>query len=188
MRKLASVQIPSSLVAGDTWSWTESVPDYSAADGYTLKYALLKSGTRIVLTSTASGADHAFSIAATTTAAYAAGDYTFTAYVEKTGGIRYTVGSGTVTVKPDLAAQSSGYDGRSQARKILDTLLAAYETASSGRAFVAEYEIAGRHMKFNAKADWITEINYWKAQVEQEDRANAIAHGDVPKNKLLVRF
>lgn len=188
---MAPVQIPSSLVAGDTWSWTDSLADYPASSGYTLKHALLKSGTRIQLTSAADGDDHQTTVTAATTAAYTAGTYSWTAYVEKGSGPtleRYTVASGTVEIKVDLAAQSAGYDARSPARKIYDTLMTAYQSAIDSRAFVAEYEIAGRRMKFNSKADWITEINYWKAEVGKEEKAAAILAGEASGSRILVRF
>ena len=51
-----------------------------------------------------------------------------------------------------------------------------------------EYEIAGRRMKFNTKAEWILEIDYWKRQVAAEERAASINAGKPPANKLLVRL
>lgn len=180
--------IDQQLIAGDSWSWSESVPLYPAGQGYTLHYALLKSGTRIVLDSVADGDQHKFAIVAATTAAYAAGQYSWTAYVTK-GTDRHTVGSGTVEIKPDLAAQSAGFDDRSQARIILDALQTAYQSyITDGKGHVAEYSIAGRVMKFRNAGEIITQINYWKAEVRAEERRAAIANGQSPANRLLVRF
>ena len=130
--------------------------------------------------------DHLVSVSSTSSASYAAGDYDYLCWVEKIGE-RVSVGQGRITVKPNLAALNT-YDGRSPARKIYEGLLAAYQTAVTSRAFVAEYEIAGRRMKFNGKADWLTEINYWKAQVAAEDRAAKIADGMGSGARVLVRF
>jgi len=180
--------IDPSLIAGDTWLWSESVPLYPASEGYVLAYALVKTGTLVVLTSSADGDSHSFTIAAATTAGYAAGSYSWTAYVTKTTE-RYTVGSGVLEIKPNLAAQSAGYDGRSQARIILDALQSAYQTyISNGSGHVAEYQIAGRMMKFRNVGEIITQINYWKAEVKAEERREAIANGQSPANRLLVRF
>lgn len=176
------------LIAGDTWSWSESVPLYPASSSYVLHYALLKSGTRIVLDSTADGDNHSFTIAAATTAGYTAGSYSWTAYVTK-GTERYTVGNGNLEIKPNLTAQSSGFDGRSQARIILEALQSAYQTyISNGSGHIAEYQISGRVMKFRNAGEIITQINYWKGEVKAEERREAIANGQSPANRLLVRF
>ena len=180
------------LTAGDTWSWSESVPLYPASAGFTLSYALIKPGTRVVLTATADGDDYSFDITAANTSTYSAGAYAWTASVAKGSGPsaeRYTLASGTIEVKANLAGMSGGYDARSQSRKILEALQAAYEThISGGSGHVAEYEIAGRRMKFRSADEIIVQINYWKAEVKAEERREAIANGQAPANKLLVRF
>ena len=176
---------PASVTAGDTITWQKSLADFPAGT-YTLKYRLLNAAGKIDITATASGTDYLVSVSSTTSATYTAGDYDYLAWVEKSGE-RYSVGSGRITVLPNLAALNT-YDGRSDARQIYELLVAAYKTATTSRAYVAEYEIAGRRMKFNGKADWLTEINYWKAQVAAEDRAAKIAAGMGGGSRVLVRF
>lgn len=186
------MKIPTTIIAGDNLSWTDSVPLYPASQGYTLHYALLKSGTRIVIDSTASNDDHAVAVLPATTAAYATGAYEWTAYVTKGSGgsaERYTVGSGRTTILPDLSAQSGGYDNRTQSRKILEDLKTAYQTyITNGSGHVGEYEIAGRRMKYRSAAEILQQINYWEAKCAAEDRQAAIANGQAPANRLLVRF
>jgi hypothetical protein len=176
---------PASVVAGDTVTWSKSLSEYPATV-WTLKYRLLNAAGKIDITATASGTDYLVSVSSTTSAGWAAGDYDYLAWVEKAGE-RVSVGSGRITVKPNLAALNT-YDGRSPARKIYEGLLAAYQTAVTARAFVAEYEIAGRRMKFNNKSDWLVELNHWKAQVAAEDRAEKIADGLGGGARVLVRF
>lgn len=178
---------PASITAGDTLAWTKSLADYPANAGWVLNYRLINATNKYDIAAAASGADHAVSVPAATSASYAVGWYDWQATVTKAAE-RYTVGSGRMQVLPNLAAQASGYDNRSQARKILDLLLTAYESAATNRAYVQEYDIAGRRMRFNNKADWITEINFWKAQVAAEERAANINKGLGAGNKLLVRF
>ncbi|WP_230685816.1 hypothetical protein, partial [Streptococcus pneumoniae] len=79
---------------------------------------------KIDITAGASGTDHLVTVTAATTAAYPTGDYTWTAWVEKTGE-RYTIGSGTVIVKPNIAGLAA-FDARTDAAIILDQLMAAY--------------------------------------------------------------
>lgn len=176
---------PATVVAGDTITWQKSFSDYPATV-WTLKYRLLNAAGKIDITATASGTDYLVSVSSTTSAGWAAGDYDYLAWVEKAGE-RVSVGSGRITVKPNLAALNT-YDGRSPARKIYEGLLAAYQSAVTARAFVAEYEIAGRRMKFNNKSDWLVELNHWKAQVAAEDRAEKIADGLGGGARVLVRF
>ncbi len=177
---------PSSLVAGDTVTWQKSYGDYSAAT-WTLKYRLLNAAGKIDITAAASGSDHLVSLAAATTAAYVAGDYDYISWVEKIGE-RVTLGQGRIKVVANLATAAT-YDGRSDARKIYDGLLANYQARiTAGQGFVAEYEIAGRHMKFINAADWLQQLNYWKSQVAAEDRAAKIAAGLGGGARVLVRF
>lgn len=178
---------PGSITAGDTIAWTKSLADYPATDGWSLNYRLINAEQKYDIAASASGSDHAVSVAAITSAGYAAGIYDWQATVTKAGE-RKTVGFGRMQILPNLAAESAGYDNRSTARKILDALLLAYQSAADNRAFVQEYEIAGRRMKFNNAADWITQINYWQAQVKAEERAQNINNGLAAGNKLLVRF
>lgn len=177
---------PATVVAGDTITWTKSFSDYPATT-WTLKYRLLNSAGKIDITASASGSDYLVSVSSTTSASYTAGDYDYIAWVEKAGE-RHTVGQGRITVTANLATANT-FDGRSDARKIYEALMTAYQSAVASRAFVAEYEVAGRRLKFNNKADWLTEINYWKAQVAAEDRAAALAAGlGGGAARLMVRF
>src|SRR5437762_234647 len=103
---------PQTIVAGDTLSFTKSVPNYLPGDGWTLNYALQGktlagsySASPITFASTTNtGSTYSISVAKTTTSSYAPGDYRWTSYV--TGGTseRYSVGSGDVTVLPDPSA------------------------------------------------------------------------------------
>ena len=184
----AATSEPSAIVAGDTAAWTKSLADYPAS-AWTLKYRAVKSGAYMQITATASGSDHAISVSATTTSGWTAGIYDVQGWVENGAATeRYTVYTGRLEVKPNLAAQTD-YDARSTARKIYDALVVQYQThVTNGQAFVGEYEISGRRMKFNAKPDWLLEINFWKREVAAEDRAEKLAAGQGSGSKLYTRF
>jgi len=142
-----SAAVPTSeplfLTVGDTWTWTRSFPDCPASAGWELSYALTTSGTRILITAAADGDDHLVSVAAATTAAYTSGDYSWQAYVTL-GVERYMVDSGRVTVRPNLAAESTGYDSRSAAAK---ALIAIETFLATGDPTAAEVQIEGRALK-----------------------------------------
>jgi hypothetical protein len=73
------------VIVGDTLAFTVTVPGYPASEGWTLKYRLIPraSGSAIGFGSTASGAEHVVNVPAATTAAWAAGEYNWAAYVER---------------------------------------------------------------------------------------------------------
>ncbi len=177
---------PGTIVAGDTITWIRSLADYPAPT-WVLKYRLLNAAGKIDITAGASGSDHLVSVAAATSAAWASGDFTFTAWVES-GAARHSVGQGRISISANLATVTT-YDGRSPARKIYEGLLAAYEArVAGGQGYVAEYEIAGRRMKFIGASDWVNQLNYWKRQLAAEDSAARLAAGLPAGNRVLVRF
>lgn len=181
-------QEPSSIIAGDTVKWLKSFADYSALDGWSLEYRLINKNHHIDIVATAQGADFLITVAASVTANWVADEYAYRAQVKKADEV-YTVSQGTIIVKPTFNVNN--LDTHSNARQIYEGLITAYKSATVERAFVQEYEIAGRRMRFFNQAEWIKMIDYWKSQVVAEERAEKIAQGNVGGglgNKLLVRF
>jgi hypothetical protein len=134
------MNIPKTLRAGDTWSWTESLSAYPAT-AYTLKFSFWLYGhSAKTITAAADGAAHAVSQTPADTAAYASGDWRWTAYVEKGSGDtleRYTVGEGRVTIAPSLASAAPDTDLRSYWQKVLDAVHGAIlEFAAKGHASI----------------------------------------------------
>lgn len=115
--------VPSSLRAGDTWVWTSSYADYPAGDGWVLVTSF-RGSSILNVTSTAEGNSWTSTAAASSTAALAAGRYSWFSRVTLDG-VSHTVASGVLDVLPNLAAEVAGYDGRTNAEK----QLAAAETA-----------------------------------------------------------
>lgn len=96
------------LVSGLDWNWSESVSGYPATT-YTLKY-VIKKGTNnpIELLSSADGSIHEFIIDDAETAAYAAGYYSYTAYVVEIADTDHIilVGTGVAEILKDLVSVS----------------------------------------------------------------------------------
>ena len=142
---------------------------------------------KIDITSAAAGDDHLVNVSAATSAAWVAGDYDLLGVVTKAAE-RYTVSTGRVTIKPNLAALTT-YDGRTPERIALEALQSAYiDYLSNNQGHVAEYEIAGRRMKFRNAAEIWQQIERLKIEVKKQDDAAAMAAGLKPKRRLLVRF
>lgn len=175
---------PTELRAGDTWAWTITNADYPAGT-WTLKYSLVKRGGGVykTITATASGTDHAVTVAKATTAGYAAADWDWVASVTN-GTARYTLDSGTLKVLPDIEAATSGYDTRTHAVKTLAALEAWIEARDIG---VAEYEIAGRRLKTIPIDQLIKLRSVYRIEVNAEQRRANIQNGMIIQS-LAVRL
>ena len=187
---MATIQTiePLQIFAGDTLAWQINLPDYPASAGYTLNYRLINASGKIDITGAANGDIHQISVTATTSATYAAGSYDWQSYVTDESGERFTIKQGDMVINPNWAAQTAGLDTRSNAKQILDALEAAWIVAATKRAFVMEYKIANRLMKFATRGEWIAELDYWKREVNREERAKKIAAGQPGGAKIYVRF
>ncbi len=110
-------EIPTTLRAGDTWKWKSAFADYPASEGWALSTAF-RGEVVLDVAAVADGDAWISTATATATAGVAAGRYTWVSRVTKDGEV-YTVGSGVIEILPNLAAQSAGYDGRTDAEKQL---------------------------------------------------------------------
>ncbi len=186
MAQTVPTREPTSVVAGDTVSWSKALADYPAADGWVLHYRLINAAGKIDITATASGNDHLVSEAATTTDDWVSGTYTWQAYVTL-GAARHTVGQGSLVIKPNLAAEVAGYDTRTTAKKTLDLIDAAL-LAHGPSAWTQEYEIAGRRMKFRSPSEFLSLRDKLRAEVAREAAADRLAQGLGSASKVYVRF
>lgn len=177
---------PTAITAGDTVSWLKTLADYSAADGWALAYTLINANAKITLGSTASGSNHLVSASADTTSAWAAGSYTWQATVTKAAE-RHTIGTGTLTIAPDLAGSATPLDTRTSARQALDVLDAALATYGN-KAYTQSYEISGRKMQFTSPTEFMSFRSKVAAEVVREENARRISAGLAPRNQLSVRF
>ena len=178
--------IVNELIAGDSLSFTVTVDDYPATDGWVLTYSL-RGPSVINLVAAASGSSYQVQADTSTTATWLPGDYSWVSYVTKSGQ-RYTVDRGTLTIRPDLTQAVAGYDGRSQAKKELDDAHAALAGFRASRGRIKKYTIGTRTMEFESIAEILAEISYWKMRVANEDTASSLAAGLGNPRRLQVRF
>jgi len=178
---------PDSFRAGDSVSWTVSLPAFPASAGWAVSYRLLTpSGLAVDITTTADGDDHVANLTATQTAAWSAGTATLVCLATKSAE-RKTVDSKTVTILPDLAVIGT-FDGRTLNKKTLDdleTALAAY--AAAGQGHVAEYTVAGRVMKFRTVEEIESLIARYKRAVAKERAALALLNGEQTPGRCYYR-
>lgn len=178
-------QEPLSARAGDTWQWIRSLPDYPAPD-WVLTYTFYSAAGVFSFQSVASGTDHLVSVDAATTAAYAAGRYDWSAAVTQ-GDERYSIGSGSLQVLPDVSAADS-YDGRSHSRRMLDAITATLEgRATDGDLDVIKTATASHSTDFDPET--LRKLyQQYAAAVAAEDAAQALARGDDTGRFIQVRF
>lgn len=176
---------PALIVAGDTITWQSSLSEFPASDGWVLHYRLINSTHKYDIDCSAAGDNHLASVAAAVSATWAAGYYSWTAYVTKADA-RYTIGNGTLMIKADLAAAAAGVDTRSHAVRTLEAIEAVIE----GRATQAhqEYAILGRQMKFIPIAELLVLRDRYRSEVASEQAAERAAAGLPSQRNVRVRL
>ncbi|MDT3708161.1 MAG: hypothetical protein ROZ09_15170 [Thiobacillus sp.] len=181
---------PTAIRAGDSVSWSRELPEYSSDAGWALKYRLLYTvGTAVAIASTGAGTTHTVELTSAQTATFAAGTATLVAFVENaTTADRVTLEATPVTILPDLTTAAT-HDGRSANQVALanaEAALAAY--MAKGQAHVAEYDIAGRRMKFRAASEITDLISYYERECAKERVAQALLEGNPAPGRVAVRF
>lgn len=175
------------FVVGDTWSQTDSLPDYPASAGWVLKTRIVYdgAGTAFTLSSTASGDNHVTTATAAATAAWTAGTCTWFQYVEL-GAVKTSIGSGKITLQPDPRVASTALDLRTAAQVGLDAVRAVLRgTATAG---VLKYAIAGRTLERYSIAELIQLESKLATDVKSEQRAADLAAGLGDRSKVYVRM
>lgn len=157
---------PTRIVAGDSVEWTKTIPDYPADLGWILSYVMMCAGVSpTTITSTASGSDHAVSVPAATTAAFAAGTYHWTSMVTN-GSERKTISSRVWEVLPNPATATSSTDLRTHAEKCL----AAIEAVIEGRMSdpIVEYQIGTRMAKKIPHTELLKLRTHYRSEVRSD--------------------
>lgn len=182
----------SRIVAGDTLKPPAvSLADYPASDGWVLSYRLTPRGTgaAISFNATAAGADHQVNVAAATTATWAPGEYTVSAWVTRSGE-RYVIPAegGQVTIAPNPADLAVGTDTRSQAEIHLEAVQAVLgDRATDG---VLEHQINGRQLRHMG----VDELLKLEARLKSQINAEDVAAGRAPRfdggrvRRIFTRF
>lgn len=176
---------PAVLRAGDTWKWTRSLADWPAS-AWTLKYRAKNAAGGFEITATASGDDFSVAVAAATTAAYAAGDYSWIAWVEA-GAEKFTVDSGTWTVQAEYRTglATVALDDRSHARKVLDAIEAFIE----GNDLQAAAVVIGERQIRNIPIPELLKLRQrYLQEVAVEDQKAAIARGEGIGRRIQFRM
>lgn len=177
---------PLTFQAGDTFTFTKSLPDYPATD-WTLTYNL-RGQQSIDITATQSGTSNDFliSVASSTTAAWATGLYSVAGYVSALSS-RFQIYGGALTITANLATAAGNFDNRTNAEKIVSAL----ESVALSRASREEISYVnglGISVQKMSHQEIIAALNYWKGVVANEKANVAISQGRGTGRRILTRF
>lgn len=125
---------PSEFAIGESLAWSKSFADYSAANGWTLTY-YFRGPTTFDVVASANGADFDVDVAATVTANATAGLYFWQAWLSKDDD-KIRIASGRTTAVAGFPTTDAGFDGKSDAER----LLAAIDALLAGKASVDQQE------------------------------------------------
>ena len=189
------MNIPSEIRAGDTVKWrddstTDVFGNEIQSDEWALTYYLRFNHGHEGHTSVGSifGSGWEFTISATDSAEFDAGDWYWQAIATKDAE-KITLGYGSLTVEPSLSytGNPAAYDGRTQAKKDLEAVQASIRALLAGGA-VQEYKIGNRNLKRYDLADLIQLEGRLKAEVKREEQAELMANGLGNPRNMFVRF
>ena len=175
---------PEKLTSGVTWKWKKTISDYPASE-WTLTYYLRKDGaTATSFSAAADGDTHLVTVAAATTAGYAAGVYDIIGVVVKAAE-KYVVFDGIFEVLTNPAT-AGAYDPRTHARRVLDLI----EAAMEGRIpnGMESYTIGGRSIN-KIPLNQLRELwEKYKQDVVMEEQAERLVNGRRSGKNIGVRF
>jgi hypothetical protein len=172
---------PTTVRAGDTWTWSVTETDYS---DYALTYYLRNATGKVDFSATADGYDYEVEVAATTTAAVKPGVYTWIRRAEGELG-SFTTGEGTITVLPNLALNVA-LDARTYAKQALDNIEAYLIDPNNVAA--SSYSIGGRSLSRWSRSELLVERDRWVSEVRNEEAKTRMAQGLGNPRRLYVRF
>ena len=176
---------PTEFVSGDTVCWTKSLADFPA-DEYELTYAFVTSDNQFTVTCVAAGTDHYAEITIADSAE-TVGVYRWHSYATLLDDSeRYQVGTGTCEVLTDFATETSGYDPRTNAEKMLDAINAVLV----GRASIDQesMSIQGRSLSRTPIADLLKLKSQVQVEVRRERAAERAVLGLATGQKIRTRF
>lgn len=187
-----TLNIPETIRAGDSLSWTEEIEGYPPSDGWTLAFQLRgKDLPPIQFDSTPENNKHKISLTPAETKIYKPGIYYWHCFVYKGSPPNYTekqsfTFNGQIEILPDFSTLGTQTDLRSTWRRILDGLLEAYENIAH-RGY-SSYTIGGRSWSKENLGELSRAIEFAEAKVAEEEIQIKLSKGIPVSNTVKVRF
>jgi hypothetical protein len=175
---------PETVRQGDRIQWKRSLADYPATT-WTLTYYFrtnLPTASPIDVVASTLGSDYSIDISPTASRDYLPGVWFWDAYVATTGD-RKTVAAGQLLVTPDFSQIDVPYDGRTQAKRILESINLVIEGRASTDVLRYVMQAVGRSVDKLPISDLLKFRDYWIAEVKAEENA-----GTSKGKNVLIRF
>jgi hypothetical protein len=176
---------PTKFAAGDRVQWKRTLATYPVSEGWTLTYYLrgnFAEGVEDIAAAT-DGNDYSVDLLPAVTAEFIPGVYHYQAFVAKSGD-RKLVAWGKIEVTPNFTELSQPYDGRTHARRCLDSINAVLEGRATHDQQRYVMQAVGRSVDKMPIADLLKFRDYFLAEVKGEEAAT---NGGKGKN-VLIRF
>tara|TARA_R110000824_G_scaffold82382_6_gene206499 strand:- start:6303 stop:6872 length:570 start_codon:yes stop_codon:yes gene_type:complete len=178
--------IPRTIFAGDTLKFKVSNGDFPASGGWSYRLVLMSTSSKLTLAvSTADGDDHQVEVASTVTAAYATGEYNAVGYFSHSTSGRHSVDEGRVEIKADVAV-ATATDLRSHAKTSLDAIESVLESRASLDQM--KFQLAGRSLERTPVEDLLKFRDYYRREVEKEERERRVGDGQSHSGRIRARF
>ena len=176
---------PKEITAGFTYEWEETFSQYPASTyGLTATFILNTYGnTRYTVTAVANGDGFSFTIPATVSADFTAGNYKLYLFVTL-GAAKYLVGNQDVVIKANPLTATG--DTRSHIQKVLDAIEAVLENRAT-----QEYQsmsINGYSITQMSPEELLKLRSYYKNELRKANNLDRINNGGSPTNTIKVKF
>ena len=176
---------PKEITAGFTYEWQESFSQYPASTyGLTATFILNTYGnTRYTVTAVANGDGFSFTIPATVSADFTAGNYKLYLFVTL-GAAKYLVGNQDVVIKANPLTATG--DTRSHIQKVLDAIEAVLENRAT-----QEYQsmsINGYSITQMSPEELLKLRSYYRNELRKANNLDRINNGGSPTNTIKVKF
>lgn len=175
---------PTSFAAGDRVQWKRTLTEFPITEGWVLKYYLRCNFQHdpITITATTSGTDYSVDLTPDETDTYPPGIYYWQAFVEKSGD-RKPVDDGRFVIGANFATLSQPHDGRSHARRCLESIEAVLEGRATRDDQRYVLQAVGRSVDKMPIKDLLAFRDYYLTEVRAEE-------ADLKPNKknILIRF
>lgn len=177
--------VPAYFVAGDTVTWLVPAQGDKTSTTHTLSFAL-RGVQALTVAGVAEGNGWRVTLSAAQTGTLPAGEYAWQQSIAA-GSDRFTVDQGRVKVQPNIAAQTVGFDGRTQAELDLAAVQAEIRTRVQGGASL-NYTIGSRSLAKEPISALMALESKLKADVAREKAAQRVAQGLGSPRSIFVRF
>lgn len=181
---------PYEVYAGDTFRWDKDLDDYTPADGWALAYSFRSNtgtGFNIIASSNSGNSGWEITVPAATTANYTTGEYSWQAYVTKSG-VRYVVDNGVTIINRNLEALSTSAttDLRTHAKLMISKIQSVLEGRMD--ADIENYSIGGRSINKIPVSELVDILHTYEEKLDKEERKRRLANKHGSGRLIKARF